>query len=113
MVLAQNSSELSLLNFLPLTYHFLAATLDFTSFFTIAFLRAALFFTALLFWIRFHFFLYLYTPGFLTYLFFSLPEEKEKDEADLNTLTNSDFIINCTNYMYHACIYYMSIFPYG
>ena len=34
--LAQNSPELSLLKFLPLTYHhshFLAATLDFTSFF--------------------------------------------------------------------------------
>ena len=46
LVLAQNSPELSLLTFLPLTYHhshFLAATLDFTSFFTIAFLRAALF----------------------------------------------------------------------
>ena len=44
--LAQNSPELSLLKFLPLTYHhnhFLAATLDFTSFFTIACLRAALF----------------------------------------------------------------------
>ena len=43
--LAQNSPELSLLKFLPLTYHhshFLAATLDFTSFFTIAFSRAAL-----------------------------------------------------------------------
>ena len=41
-----NSPELSLLKFLPLTYHhshFLAATLDFTSFFTIACLRAALF----------------------------------------------------------------------
>ena len=63
---APNSPELLLLKFLPLTYHhshFLAATLDFTSFFTIAFLRAALFFfTAWLFWIRFHFFLYLYTP---------------------------------------------------
>ena len=43
----KNSPQLSLLKFLPLTYHhshFLAATLDFTSFFTIAFLRAALFF---------------------------------------------------------------------
>ena len=51
----QNSPELLLLKFLPLTYHhshFLTATLDFTSFFTIAFLRAALFFTAWLFWIR-------------------------------------------------------------
>ena len=50
LVLAQNSPELSLLKFLPLTYHhshFLAATLDFTSFFTIAFLRTALFFYSL------------------------------------------------------------------
>ena len=48
--LAQNSPELSLLKFLPLTYHhshFLAATLDFTSFFTIAFSRAALLFLQL------------------------------------------------------------------
>ena len=62
--LAQNSPELSLLKFLPLTYHhshFLAATLDFTSFFTMAFLGAAPFFTAWLFLIRYHFFLYLYT----------------------------------------------------
>ena len=35
-------------NFVPFGHHshFLAATLDFTSFFTLAFLRAALFFTA-------------------------------------------------------------------
>ena len=47
---APSSPELSLLKFLPLTYnhsHFLAATLDFTSFFTIAFLGAALFFYSL------------------------------------------------------------------
>ena len=46
----QNSPELSLIKFLPLTYHhshFLAITLDFTSFFTIAFLRTALFFYSL------------------------------------------------------------------
>ena len=46
----KNSPELSLLKFLPLTYHhshFLAATLDFPSFFTIAFLRAAHFFLQL------------------------------------------------------------------
>ena len=46
----KNSPELSLLKFLPLIYHhshFLAATLDFTSFFTIAFLRAAHFFYSL------------------------------------------------------------------
>ena len=48
--IAQNSPELSLLKFLPLTYHhshILAATLDFTSFFTIAFLMAAHFFYSL------------------------------------------------------------------
>ena len=59
--MAQNSPELLLLKFLPLTYHhshFLAATLDFTSFFTMAFLGAAPFFTAWLFLIRYHFFLY-------------------------------------------------------
>ena len=47
---AQNSPELSLVKFLPLIYHhshFLAATLDFTSFFTIAFLRAAILFLQL------------------------------------------------------------------
>ena len=46
----QNPPELLILKFLPLTYHhshFLAATLDFTSLFTIAFLRAALFFYSL------------------------------------------------------------------
>ena len=49
---APNSPELSLLKYLPLTYHhsnFLAATLD-----SIAFLRAALIFTAWLFWIRYY-----------------------------------------------------------
>ena len=82
--------KLPLLKFLPLTYHhshFLAATLDVTSFFTIAFSRAALFFfTACLFSIRFHFFLYLYTPkpaygqlwDFFNLSFFSLPQEEEK-----------------------------------
>jgi len=51
-----NSPELSLLKFLPLAYHhslFLAATLDFTSFFTTAFLRATHFLiVGLFFWIR-------------------------------------------------------------
>ena len=109
--LAQNSPELSLLKFLPLTYHhshFLAATLDFTSFFTIAFLRATLFFTAWLFWIRFHFFLYLYTPkpaygrfwGFLNLSFFLYHRKKRKMKKFLNTLTNSDFISKRTNYIY-------------
>ena len=84
---SQNLPKLSLLKFLPLTYHhshFLAATLDFTSFFTIAFLRAAHFFTAWLFWIRFHFFLYLYTSfgTFLTYVFF-FTTGRRKDELDV------------------------------
>ena len=90
---SQNLPKLSLLKFLPLTYHhshFLAATLDFTSFFTMAFLRAAHFFTAWLFWIRFHFFLYLYTPKpaygqlwtFLTYVFF-FTTGRRKDEVDV------------------------------
>ena len=46
----KNSPELLFLKFVPLTYHhshLLAATLDFTSFFTIAFLRAAFFFYSL------------------------------------------------------------------
>jgi len=45
---------------LPLAYHHshsMAATLHFTSFFTIAFLGLHTFFTAGLLWIRFHFFL--------------------------------------------------------
>jgi len=51
-----NSPELLLLKILPLAYHhshFLAATLDFTSFFTMAFLVPHTFFTAGLFWIRY------------------------------------------------------------
>ena len=54
-VVCLDSHELPLLKFLPLTYHhshFLAATLDFTSFFTMAFLGATPFFTAWLFLIR-------------------------------------------------------------
>ena len=110
--LVQNSPELSLLKFLPLTYHhshFLAATLDFTFFFTIAFLRAALFFTA---WIRFHFFLYLYTPrpALGLFPFFSLSHRKNKKMKQiLNTLTNSDFISKCTNYIYIIYIIYTFI----
>ena len=45
-----NLPELSLLKFLPLTYHhnhFSATTLDFTFFFIIAFLRVTLFFYSL------------------------------------------------------------------
>ena len=96
--MAQNSPELSLLKFLPLTYHhshFLAATLDFTSFFTMAFLGAAPFFTAWLFLIRYHFFLYLYTAkpaicilqsqpmagfgAFLTHVFFLFTTGRRKE----------------------------------
>jgi len=49
-----NSPELSLLKFLPLTYHyshFMTANLDFTSFFTMAFLGAAHFFYS---WVRYN-----------------------------------------------------------
>ena len=31
----------------------------------------------------------------------------------LNTLSNSDFISKCTNYIYNTYVYYMSIIPYG
>ena len=44
------TQELSLLNFFPLTYHhshFLATTLDFTSFFTLVFLGGACLFYSL------------------------------------------------------------------
>ena len=65
----------------------MAATLDFTSFFTMAFMGDAPFFTAWLFLIRYHFFLYLYTAkpaygwlwGILTHVFFSLQQEEEKN----------------------------------
>ena len=41
--------------------------------------------------------------GVFNLYFFSLPQEKEKDEADfINTLTHSDFINKCTNYMYNV-----------
>ena len=86
----KNSPELSLLKFLPLTYHhshFLAATLDFTSFFTIAFLRAAHFFLQLgcfgLDFISFCICIPQSRPmasfgTFLIYVFFSLLQEDEK-----------------------------------
>jgi len=70
--LTPNSPELSLLKFLPLAYHhnhFLAATLDFTSFFTTAFMGATHFFlTAGLFWIRFHFLLQLHILKLADYI---------------------------------------------
>ena len=92
-VLAQNSPELSLLKFLPLTYHhinFLAATLDFTSFFTIAFLRAALtlFLQLGCFGLDFTSFCICIPKsigqlwGFFNLSFVSFPQERRKDEAD-------------------------------
>ena len=111
--MAQNSPELSLLKFLPLTYHhshFLAATLDFTSFFTMAFLGATPFFTAWLFLIRYHFFLYLYTAkpaygwlwGFFNpCVFFYLPQEEERTyRRFFHTSIIFDFISNYTNYIH-------------
>ena len=87
MFLAQNSPELSLLKFLPLTYHhslFLATTLDFTSFFTIAFLRAALFFYSLaVLDLISLFFVFVYPKASLwPALRLFLPQEEEKDEVD-------------------------------
>ena len=128
LVLAQNSPELSLLKILPLTYHhshFLATTLDFTSFFTLAFFGGgAFFFTAWLFWIRYHFFLYLYTPklaygrlwGFfnLSFFFFTTGRRKrfnQNHNQDLKQIFNTlimfgDFISNIIQSTY---IYYMPI----
>ena len=89
----KNSPVLSLLKFLPLTYHhshFLAATLDFTSFFTIAFLRAAHFFLQLgcfgLDFISFCICIPQSRPmasfgNFLTYVFF-FTTGRRKDEVD-------------------------------
>ena len=59
------------------------------------------FFTAWLFWIRFHFFLHLYIPkpGFINLSFF-LYHRKKKKMKILNTLTNSDFISKCIHYIY-------------
>ena len=100
---APNSPELSLLKLLPLTYHhthFLAATLDSTSFFTIAFLRATLFFLQLGCFGLYFTLLYLYTPKpaiGLTYFFYH--RKKKKMKQILNTLINSDFISKCTNYI--------------
>ena len=109
LVLAQNSPELSLLKFLPLTYHhshFLATTLDFTSFFTIAFLWAALFLQLGCFGLDFTFFVFVYPKHrpalglFNLYIFFLYHRKKKKMKQILNTLTNSDFISKCTNYIY-------------
>ena len=91
---SQNLPKLSLLKFLPLTYHhshFLAATLDFTSFFTIAFLRAAHFFLQLgcfgLDFISFCICIPQSQPmasfgTFLTYVFF-FTTGRRKDEVDV------------------------------
>ena len=73
-----------------------------------AFLGAAPF-TAWLFLNRYHFFLYLYTAkpaygwlwGFLTHVFFSLPQEEEKNLKNIcNTSIIFDFISNYTNYIH-------------
>ena len=99
--MAQNSPELLLLKFLPLTYHhshFLAATLDFTSFFTITFLRAALFLysLAVLGYISLLFiFVYSKVGGaFFNLSFFSLPQEEEKMKQMLNTLNIEILSVN-------------------
>ena len=119
--MAQNSPELSLLKFLPLTYHhshFLAATLDFTSFFTMAFLGAAPFFTAWLFLIRYHFFLYLYTAkpaygwlwGFFNPCVFFIYHRKKK-RTYRRFLILQLFLILLVIYKLYTYIYYMPIIP--
>ena len=74
-----------------------------------AFLGAAHFFTAWLFLIRYHFFLYLYSAkpaygwlwGFLTHVFFSLLQEEEKNlKKNFSTSIIFDFISNYTNYIH-------------
>ena len=74
-----------------------------------AFLGAAPFFTAWLFLIRYHFFLYLYTAkpaygwlwGSLTHVFFSLLQEEEKNlKKNFSTSIIFDFISNYTNYIH-------------
>ena len=74
-----------------------------------AFLGAAPFFTAWLFLIRYHFFLYLYTAkrancwlwGFFNpcVFFFTTGRRKELEE-DFNTSIIFDFISNYTNYIH-------------
>ena len=46
--------------------------------------------------------------AFLTYLFFSFPQEQEKMKQ-MNALNISNFIDKCTNYIYNAYIYYRTL----
>ena len=81
----KNLPELSLLKFLPLIYHhshFLAATLDFTSFFTIAFLRATLFLQLGYFGLGFTSFCICILWDFFNLSFF-FTTGRRKDEADV------------------------------
>ena len=74
-----------------------------------------LFFTAWLFWIRFHFFLYLYTPKpayGLLWDFFNLSfflYHRKKKRWSRCTLNISDLISKCTNYIYNTYIYYRTV----
>ena len=74
-----------------------------------AFLGAAPFFTAWLFLIRYHFFLYLYTAkpaygwlwGFLTHVFFFVTTGRRKElKEEFCTSIIFDFISNYTNYIH-------------
>ena len=96
LVLAQNSPELSLLKFLTLTYHhshFLATTLDFTSFFTIAFLRAALFFLQLGCFDLYHFLHYFFKHLWIKLVYTVCPVFKKSDRS--NPLTINRFHLCC------------------
>ena len=88
---------------------FLGCHLGFHIFFHLAFLRAALFFYMQLGCVGLDFTsFFVLIPqsqpmasfgSFLTYLFFLYHRKKKKMKKILNTLTNSDFISKCTNYI--------------
>ena len=120
--LGTNSPEL-LLKFLPLTYHhshFLAATLDFTSFFTIALLGAAFFLQLGYFGLDITSFcickpqsqLMAGFGAFLIYLFFFTTGRRKRFNHNcnqdlkqiFNILTIFDFIRQIT-YIYHMLIF--------
>ena len=96
--MVQNSPELSLLTFLPLTYHhshFLAATYDFRSFFTIAFFEGRTLLQLGCFGFDFTSFCICIPQSqpmagfgaFLTYRFF-FTTGRRKDEADVKYFLN-------------------------
>ena len=102
--LGTNSPELSLLKFLPLTYHlqpFLGRHLGFHIFFHHSLFEGhTLFLQFGCFGLDFTSFCICIGQiwDFFNLCFFSLPQEEEKMKQILNTLNISDFISKCTNY---------------